>query len=79
VEDVLLGFEHFDGVKVRGKGEDDEGAAAHYALVLLGLALLVAFHLLVQEVLQLLEEIRTFAGQFPQEPVAVLLGAHQSA
>ena len=48
-----------------------------YALVFLHLSLFVAFYLLVQEVLQLLEEVGTALLDLPQEPVSVFLGADQ--
>lgn len=49
------------------------------ALVFLHFALFVALYLLVQEVLQLLEEVRTALLDLPQEPVPVFLGADQCA
>ena len=79
MEHVLLAVEHIDGVGIIDQREDDQRFAVDDALVFLHLALLVALHLLVQEVLQLLEEVRTTLLDLPQEPVAVLLRAHQGA
>lgn len=72
---VLLVVEHVYGVGIVDQCKDDQRFAVNDALVLLHLALFVALDLLVQEVFQLLEEVRTAFLNFPEEPVSVFLSS----